>query len=220
MPIASFDAVLFDMDGTLIDTESAYLEEWVRAAALQGFEITQDLWHQMLGLPTVDCHRLVQDAFGASFKLDEFATEYRARLNEKLQSHVPVMPGVFDLLHDLKAKGMPLAVATSATRKSADAYLATAGLREFFSHIVTRDDVDQGKPHPEPFQKAAAALSVAPERCIALEDTEAGIRSAHHAGTIPIMIPSLKQPANEIAELCHLICNDMREVHVHLRSAL
>lgn len=220
MPLASFDAVLFDMDGTLIDTESQYLEEWVRAAALQGFEITQDLWHQMLGRPTVDCHRLVQDAFGSSFKLDDFATEYRSRLNERLQDHVPVMPGVLTLLHDLKANGTPLAVATSATRKSADAYLATAGLRDFFSHVVTRDDVDQGKPHPEPFLKAAAALSVAPERCIAMEDTEAGIRSAHGAGTVPIMVPSLKQPGNDVAELCHLICKDMSEVHEHLRQAL
>lgn len=220
MTLASFDAVLFDMDGTLIDTESAYLEEWVRAAKLQGFEITQDLWHQMLGRPTIDCHRLVQDAFGADFKLDVFATEYRSRLNDRLQDHVPVMPGVLNLLQDLKVQGTPLAVATSATRKSAEAYLSTAGLRDYFSHVITRDDVDQGKPHPEPFQKAAAALSVAPERCLAMEDTEAGIRSAHGAGTIPIMIPSLKQPANEIAELCHLICSDMQEVHEHLRPTL
>ncbi|MCR9241149.1 MAG: HAD family phosphatase [Rhodobiaceae bacterium] len=220
MTLASFDAVLFDMDGTLIDTESAYLEEWVRAAKLQGFEITQDLWHQMLGRPTIDCHQLVQDAFGVGFNMDVFATEYRSRLNDRLQDHVPVMPGVLNLLQDLKVQGTPLAVATSATRKSAEAYLSTAGLRDYFNHVITRDDVDQGKPHPEPFQKAAAALSVAPERCLAMEDTEAGIRSAHGAGTIPIMIPSLKQPANEIAELCHLICSDMQEVHEHLRPTL
>lgn len=220
MPLASFDAVLFDMDGTLIDTESQYLEEWARAAALQGFELTQDLWHQMLGRPTVDCHRLVKEAFGPSFELEVFATEYRSRLTERLQDHVPVLPGVVNLLHDLRAQGTPLAVATSATRKSADTYLATAGLRDFFSHVVTRDDVDQGKPHPEPFQKAAAALSIAPERCIALEDTEAGIRSAHGAGAIPIMIPSIKQPANDVAELCHLVCKDMSEVHEHLKQAL
>ena len=130
------------------------------------------------------------------------------------------MPGVLNLLQDLKVQGTPLAVATSATRKSAEAYLSTAGLRDYFSHVITRDDVEQGKPHPEPFQKAAGALSATPERCLAMEDTEAGIRSAHGAGAIPIMIPSLKQPANEIAELCHLICNDMSEVHAHLRPTL
>ncbi len=220
MTVISFDAVLFDMDGTLIDTESLYMAEWVRAADLQGFTLTQELWHQMLGRPTVDCLSLMQEAFGTQFDVNAHIAEWRPRLDQKLQDHVPVMPGVAALLNALQRSGKHLAVATSATRKSAEAYLTTAGLRDYFSHVVTRDDVTQGKPHPEPFQKAAAALSVAPERCIALEDTEAGIRSAHHAGAIPIMIPSLKQPATDVAELCHLICSNMHEVHAQLHPAL
>ncbi len=219
MTVPAFDAALFDMDGTLIDTESLYMEEWVRAAELQGFELKAQLWQKMLGRPTVDCLTLMQNEFGQSFDVDAHIAEWRPRLNEKLQSHVPVMPGVVALLEDLQANRIALAVATSATRASAEAYLATAGLRGFFSHVVTRDDVALGKPHPEPFQTAAASLSVPPMRCLALEDTEAGIRSAHGAGAIPIMVPSMKQPDADVATLCHLICDDMRQVHEHLRSA-
>lgn len=220
MTVTSFDAVLFDMDGTLIDTESLYMEEWIRAADMQGFALTDRLWHQMLGRPTVDCLAMMQEAFGTQFDVNAHIAEWRPRLDQKLQHHIPVMPGVIALLDALRQNGKHLAVATSATRKSAEAYLTTAGLRDYFSHVVTRDDVTQGKPHPEPFQKAAAALSIAPERCIALEDTEAGIRSAHGAGAIPIMIPSMKQPSAKVADLCHVLCEDMQEVHAHLRPVL
>ena len=174
----------------------------------------------MLGRPTVDCLAMMQEAFGTQFDVNAHIAEWRPRLDQKLQHHIPVMPGVIALLDALRQNGKHLAVATSATRKSAEAYLTTAGLRDYFSHVVTRDDVTQGKPHPEPFQKAAAALSIAPERCIALEDTEAGIRSAHGAGAIPIMIPSLKQPSAKVADLCHVLCEDMQEVHAHLRPVL
>ena len=214
MSLPPFDAVLFDMDGTLINTEALYMEEWVRAAALQGYELTDALWHQFLGRPTEDCLTLMAKHFGPSFNVDAHVNEWRPRLADRLAAEVPLMPGAQALVSALKDRGTRLAVATSATRTSAHTYLTTAGLIGFFEHIVTWDDVTAGKPAPDPFLQAAERLGVVPARCLAIEDTEAGVRSAHSAGAFPIMVPSIKQPSADVRELCHLVLNDLTELHL------
>ncbi|MEQ9520132.1 MAG: HAD family phosphatase [Parvibaculum sp.] len=213
MSLPAFDAVLFDMDGTLINTESLYMEEWVRAASLQGYMLTTDLWHQFLGRPTDDCLALMAQHFGAAFDVEAHVKEWRPRLASRLATEVPLMPGAAALVANLKSRGTRLAVATSATRESAHTYLKMAGLIAYFEHIVTWDDVASGKPAPDPFLLAAKRLGIAPANCLAIEDTEAGIRSAHAAGTVPIMVPSIKQPETEVRKLCHLVLNDLTELH-------
>lgn len=206
-----FNAVIFDMDGTLIDTERHYIDAWRVAAADQGFDLTKQIAASLLGRPTADCIADLKGHFGPDFDTAHFQKTYRPLIEERFEQHVPLMPGAQDMLDRLSAAGVPLAVATSATRPSAEHYLSTAGIHARFQTIVTRNDVTHGKPHGEPFEKAARALGIAPQRCLAFEDTEAGIHSAHAAGTVPIMVPSMKQPSAHVAGKCHAVCASLTE---------
>lgn len=220
MTLPTFDAVLFDMDGTLINTEILYMEEWRRAASLQGFELSDALWHRFLGRPTHECLQEMKNELGSGFSIEKHVAEWRPRLTVRLANEVPVMPGAHDLIKYLKSEDKKVTVVTSASRASAEKYLTTAGLRHHFEAIVTWDDVSEGKPHPEPFKAGAALLGTAPHKCLAIEDTEAGICSAHAAGCIPVMVPSLKQPKADVEDLCHLKCENLMEAHKHIQKAL
>jgi HAD superfamily hydrolase (TIGR01509 family) len=220
MTLPLFEAVLFDMDGTLINTEILYMEEWRRAAATQGFELSEALWHRFLGRPTHECLQELKSDLGDGFSIEDHVAEWRPRLADRLSREIPVMPGARELLAYLATTDIHVTVVTSASRKSAETYLATAGLRKHFGTIVTWDDVTQGKPHPEPFLAGASLLGIEPQKCLAIEDTVAGIRSAFAAGTHPIMVPSLKQPDPDVAQMCRLKCDDLIGVRKHIETAL
>jgi len=220
MLLPDFDGVLFDMDGTLINTEALYMEEWRRAASCQGFELTDALWHRLLGRPTQECLVEIKNELGVGFNIEEHVAEWRPRLAERLANEIPVMAGARDLITYLQQNAVKITVVTSASRVSAETYLTTAKLRHHFDQIITWDDVTNGKPDSEPFRAGAALLGLPPERCLAIEDTEAGIRSAHGAGAIPIMVPSLKQPDAAIEKLCHIKCTTLVDVHRHIDDSL
>ena len=108
-------------------------------------------------------------------------------------------PGVVELLDFLAGRGLPLAVATSAGRATAEHHLGRAGLLDRFTALATRDDVERAKPHPDIYLEAARRLGVAPERCLAFEDSNIGLEAAHAAGTMAFMVPDLLQPLPESA---------------------
>lgn len=194
-------AVIFDMDGVLLDTEKLYKQAAYVCAAEMGYEMTEEIHFKTVGVPGDRASLIVQEGLGAEFDYADFDQRWRQWMHDELSRHTPLKPGVVELVTALKTGGTPFAIATSTQRDPAERHLCDAGIRDHFEVLVTRDDVTNGKPHPEPFLTAAARLGVDPAHCLAVEDSHNGIRAAHAAGMQVIMVPDMLAPTDEIAEL-------------------
>ncbi len=202
-----FAAVVFDMDGTLLDTELVFKEIVWEVTAGLGLVMTEDVHGRMVGSSHESTNRLLVETFGAAFPYSFFDAECRRLMRARMQDAVPVKPGVPELLRELKSRRIPMAVATSSRSAHALGHLGQAGLLDHFHAIVTRDDVDNPKPHPEPYLTAARQIGVTPATCIAIEDSHSGVRAAHAAGMQTIMVPDLVPPSAEIAALCRVMAS-------------
>jgi HAD superfamily hydrolase (TIGR01509 family) len=207
-----FSAVIFDMDGLLIDTERIFRDALVDSAAVLGYHLPDAVHRKMVGLPGRECDALLQDFFGPDFSMEEYRRQLRLLIESRLASGIPLRAGVIELLDYLDARSIPKAVATSSGRQTAEQHLLQCGIRHRFATIVTRDDVARGKPYPDVYLKAAENLGISPARCIALEDSHHGIIAAHAAGTMAIMVPDLLEPTAEIAALCVALLDDLHHV--------
>ena len=209
----SFEAVIFDMDGTLLDTEGLYFKHWRLAAAQQNADLTDHLWLQLLGLPTAECLKILSHSFGPDFCLERFNATWRPSLDVECENGVPLMPGAMDVLDLLAAPASPPRSGNIFKLAKRPSITSPApGLISRFKVIVTRCDVEQGKPHPEPYRRAADLLGVSPTRCVAVEDTDVGARAAIAAGTQTIMIPSMQAPSDHTRTNLHHLLDHMDEL--------
>ncbi len=211
--LRAFAAVVFDMDGTLLDTELVFKTIVYEVTAGLGFEMTDDVHHRMVGSSHETTSKLLVEAYGVTFPYEMFDAECRRIMRGRMESSVPVKPGVPELLAELKKRRIPMAVATSSRAPHALTHLGTAGLLDMFHAIVTRDDVVQPKPHPEPYLTAARLLGVLPATCLAIEDSFSGVRAAHAAGMQTVMVPDLVPPTDDIRALCDAVMGSLHEVH-------
>lgn len=209
---APFSAVVFDMDGTLLDTETVFRDIVYDVTAGLGFEMTAPVHLAMVGSSHETSNRILVEAFGVAFPYTMFDQQCRDLMKGKLAEAVPVKAGVIELLAELRARNIPAAVATSSRSPHALGHLGTAGLLSEFVTIVTRDDVVHPKPHPEPYLTAARRLGLAPETCIAVEDSPSGVRAAHAAGMQTIMVPDLVGPSDEIRALCAAVLTSLHDL--------
>ncbi len=206
------EAVVFDMDGVLIDSEGLYRQHALETARDLGFVMSEELHLSTVGLPGPAGEEVIRAALGESFPFEEFDHVWRSRVAAALMVEVPVKPGVRELLAVLEKHDIPVAVATSSNAQAAEHHLSRADLIAHFSAIVSGDDVDNGKPHPEPFLLAAERLEVEPENCLALEDSYNGVRSAHGAGMQTIMVPDLLPPTREMQALAIAVLDNLHPV--------
>jgi HAD superfamily hydrolase (TIGR01509 family) len=214
------EAVLFDMDGLLLDTEVIYTEALQAAAIAVGREMPLDFCHSMIGVPGHECTLMIADYYGAGFSIEEFRQHFSVHLQRRVETGIPHKPGVVELLDFLAGRGLPLAVATSSGRKTAEHHLGKAGLLGRFAALATRDDIERPKPHPDVYLEAARRLGVAPERCLAFEDSNIGLAAAHAAGTMAFMVPDLLQPLPESRARCVDVLPDLHAALKLLRQHL
>ena len=215
------NAVIFDMDGLMLDTERIAQEAWQQAGAEWGYDIPDEVYLQAIGRTAADTADIMIAAYGSDFPFDAMYARKQALLHKVIeQGNVPTKPGLFELLDWLDACGLPKAVATSTARAVAEIKLSTTELQERFPVVVCGDEVEHGKPAPDIFLKAAAGLGIDPSRCLVLEDSESGTRAAHAAGMIPIIVPDLKQPSDEVRGLAYQVVDDLHEVRALIQNFL
>jgi HAD superfamily hydrolase (TIGR01509 family) len=183
-------AVVFDMDGLMVDTEPLYQSAWQQAASEAGYELDDELYSRFVGRPTHACEAILQDEFGSSFPLDRFRERWPDLWQQQVQRvGIQLKPGLIELLDFVDSQQLPAAVATSSEKKYADITLLNAGVLDRFKVVITGDRVDRGKPAPDIYLEAARQLRMTPSECVAFEDSEAGIQAVQRAGMIGLLVP-------------------------------
>ena len=214
-------AVIFDMDGTLIDTEKYYRIFWPKALAQFGYEMSdeQELSMRSLGQPYAPQH--LKDMFKDP-DLDYAAIRrYRKEIMEECldENGIEIKPGVFALLDFLKEKKVKRAIATATDTQRTEKYLKNLGLYDYFDEIICATMVEHGKPAPDIYRYACEQLHLAPAECMAVEDSPNGVSSAYDAGCKVVMVPDQTPPDEETKKKI-AACPDSLDEIIKLFDAL
>jgi HAD superfamily hydrolase (TIGR01509 family) len=206
------EAVVFDMDGVLIDSEPVWERVRRGFVAAHGGRWAADAQDKMMGMSTAEWSAYMSEDFGLRLPPARVAELVIAAMAAQYQAHLPLLPGALDAVHALAAR-WPLAVASSAPRSLIDAVLDAAGLRPAFAAAVSSEEVARGKPAPDVYLEATARLGVPPAACAAVEDSANGLRSAAAAGLAVIAVPRPEYPpAAEALDQARLVLDSLTEL--------
>ena len=206
-------AVVFDMDGVLIDTAKHYNAAWCEAARMAGFDFKREHALMLRSCDVQLAEKMMKDIFGAGF--DYFAIrEVRRRLvAERLEKYgLEKKPGIDEILAFLHKKNIKAAVATATPIELTLQHLEKIGVRNQFDKIVSAKQVKHGKPAPDVYLYACEQIGEEPSNCIAVEDSPNGIKAAYAAGCKPVMVPDLTQPDEEIQPLLYAVVDSLVEI--------
>ncbi|MDR6936099.1 HAD family phosphatase [Luteibacter sp. 3190] len=215
---ATPQAIVFDLDGVLFDTEALYRDALLAAADEVGIHLPLSLCQRMVGLHGHAARLLLREHVGDEVDLDAVWEGASARYHALFDTDLRLKPGVTRLLDTLDELGIPRAIATSSPHATAIHHLDAFGLRERFDALVASGDCERCKPYPDAYLRAARILNTPTARCLALEDSLAGVRSATAAGVPTIMVPDLQQPSAELRRLCASVAANLDEVNQWLRE--
>lgn len=207
-------AALFDIDGTLLDTERIYMDSWRMIAEQHGFPMPEEVLLNTRAVSHADARRLF-NAIADGFDYDKLFPLRFSWIENEIEHRKPLLkPGVRELLDELRRRGIPCAAVTSTDRARTEKHLKAAELEPYFSAFVCGDDPEltANKPDPAPFLLGAKRLGVDPAFCIGAEDSRAGIRSLHSAGMKAFLIPDMVPPDDETRRCAYAILERIDEL--------
>jgi HAD superfamily hydrolase (TIGR01509 family) len=210
-------AVICDLDGLLFDSERRTRHAWQAAMRSLGHELDDGFYTTLIGRKIAISENMVAERFSVDVHI--FRAEWRGQHHQLVVSgRVPPRPGALELIAWLEQRQIPRAIATSSIR--ADAQRTLGSVISCFPIVISGDQVTRGKPDPEIYLAAAAALGIAPDQCAALEDSEPGIAAAHAAGMRAMMVPDLKQPSAETRAIAHGIYPSLVEARQEIERLM
>ena len=215
----NINAVLFDMDGLLLDTERIALATFVEACRVHHFEPDVAVYLKCIGTKDTRTREILLEGYGKEFPFQPVYDLWRRKYSEETSTKpIPLKAGALDLLHRLEEEGLKRAVVTSTRQESALQKLSHTEVLGFFDFVIGGDQVLNGKPDPEIYLTACGKLGEEPGMCLALEDSDNGVLSATRAGLTVIQVPDLKEPSGEVKALGHKIVRSLADVLELIRT--
>jgi HAD superfamily hydrolase (TIGR01509 family) len=215
------EAVVFDMDGVLVDTEHLWDEVREELTEEWGGRYTPEAQEAMMGMSSLEWSRYLHEVVGLREPPEVINDEVVRRMLARYETDLPVVSGAVEAVHRLASAGLRLALASSSNRELIDAVLRRLDLASYFEVTVSSEEVARGKPAPDGYLEAARRLGVAPERCAAIEDSASGIRAAHAAGMHVIAYPNRHYPpAEDVLALADVVLDSLDELTVEITHRL
>jgi HAD superfamily hydrolase (TIGR01509 family) len=212
-------AVIFDMDGLMLDTEPLAARAWTDAARQLGVPFDSAVNARLIGRNFPDCRTIIGEHHGDDYPVDDLMRAWHGAYDAIVEREgITFKPGLLELLAWLEGEAIPKAVATSTRRSRARTKLESTGVLARFAVLVGGDEIAHGKPAPDIFLEAAARLDVTPTRCMVLEDSEPGMRGALAAGMTPVMVPDILPPSASLLALEPLVLKTLHDVRAHLAA--
>ena len=214
-----YDAVVFDMDGVIFDSERATMVCWLELADKYVIPNIEEAFLACTGTTMARTREIMLERYGEEFPYDEYAKEASLMYHSKYDGgRLPMKKGVIELLTFLKDEGKKIALASSTRKQTVISQLKDAGILDYFDEVICGDMVERSKPAPDIFLKACEAINVSPERTYGIEDSYNGIRAAHAGKLRPIMVPDLLPENDEMRKLSEVVLTDLLEVKEYLRG--
>lgn len=205
--------ILFDMDGLVLDSEVLYTRFWREASGAMGHPMSQEQALGMRSLDSAGSQAWLDTCFGPGVDYEEMHRIRVERMGAYVEAHgIALKPGIRELLDHLDSRDIPRAITSSSPLERIRNHLSRHDLDTRFTKLCSGYEVPKGKPAPDIYLYGAASLGLAPEACIALEDSPAGVLSAYRAGCLPVMIPDQDQPSAETAALLYAKADSLLDI--------